>query len=830
MKIALSLLCENPLRKTGLSTTYHEFVARSLRLFDDLSWVVFVGPNQEWHVQDPRVRVVRDFPANDRLTRRLFADHFQVPSVARALGADVMVSTGFVPIRKRLPTVLHVFALHHLDKGNRVGSARQFYRHWAMKRTWPQADLVITNSKCAAAQILEIFPAFHGRLVQAYEGLQHEQFTTGVPPGEIERLQARIGTGPGYFLWLSNFYPYKQGDRLIAAYALLDRETRRRHPLVMAGGDWEGHLEACQRQARAAGVAADIRFLGWVEDALLAPLYRHALAHCLPSREETFGRTVIESMACGTPVIVNDIPIMREVTAGHAIIVPFANAEAVAREMRNLAQDPAARGRLREAGLRRAQDFTFEKFTCERITAIQRLLAEGRSRSLEGRGAEQAGRDDLKRPVFVQLPSPSHGPGVTVPQPAGPSRRMDEEQSFLLSSLAPVLPSTRPLRIIQVFNSYLLPGGEEKSVARIADNLERCGHSVRRFWRESAEWQRPEAPPRWQQAFLMWRNPAVLDELRRLQASQPADLWLLHNVVPVISLDVYRLARELKVPILQWLHNYRPISPSGTLFARRHSLQPEDRWIALREALAGSWNGPLLTAWLALGYARLKRRGDFEAVAAWVAISEETGSIFRRSGWFPDRLHVLRHSWNIQVPEVSGQDKGYYLFLGRMVESKGVRFLVNLWRDPALRERTLIMAGQGPLADTLRQSSPPNVRWVGHVDGSAKRELIAQCRAVLFPCLWAEPLGIVAYEAYEAGKPVLASNLGGLREIVQDGRTGRLLAAGDAAAWREAILGLDAGQARQLGLAGRKWLEENTSPEAWNRQFMAILQRTFGAS
>src|SRR4051794_34838713 len=113
MKLALSILCENPLRKTGLTTTYHEFVSRSLKLFTDVSWVVFVGPNQDWRVNDPRVQVVRDFPANDQLNRRLAADHWDVPAVARDLGANVMISTGFVPIRKLLPTVMHVFSLQH---------------------------------------------------------------------------------------------------------------------------------------------------------------------------------------------------------------------------------------------------------------------------------------------------------------------------------------------------------------------------------------------------------------------------------------------------------------------------------------------------------------------------------------------------------------------------------------------------------------------------------------------------------------------------------------------------------------------------------------------
>jgi len=374
MKIALSLLCENPLRKTGLTTAYYEFVSRSLQLFPEVSWVVFVGPNQEWRVDHPRVEVVRDFPAGDHLKRRLFADHFQVPAAARARGADVMISTGFVPIRRCLPTVMHVFALHHLEKSNRIGQARGLYRRFITKYSWPRADLIITNSKFAVSQILAVFPEFRDRLVQAYEGLQHEQFNPKPVPDEAARLKAEAGLEPGYFLWLSNFYSYKQADRLVAGYALLDQATRRRHPLAMVGAGWENNRANCEEQVRVLGLALDVKFLGWVGDDLLAPLYRQALAHCMPSREETFGRTVIESMACGTPCIVNDIPVMREVTEGHALIVDFNAARPVADAMLRLAHDQPLRAQLCEAGLARAQHFTFEKYTTQRITVIERLL------------------------------------------------------------------------------------------------------------------------------------------------------------------------------------------------------------------------------------------------------------------------------------------------------------------------------------------------------------------------------------------------------------------------------------------------------------------------
>src|SRR5205814_1437614 len=118
----------------------------------------------------------------------------------------------------------------------------------------------------------------------------------------------------------------------------------------------------------------DVDFLGWVGDEWLAPLYRQSLAFCMASREETFGRSVIEAMACGTPCLVNDIPIMHEVTNEHALIVDFKDVSLVAQTLKTLVEDAKLRARLKLHGIERARFFTFEKFTTERIGAIKRLL------------------------------------------------------------------------------------------------------------------------------------------------------------------------------------------------------------------------------------------------------------------------------------------------------------------------------------------------------------------------------------------------------------------------------------------------------------------------
>ncbi len=372
------------------------------------------------------------------------------------------------------------------------------------------------------------------------------------------------------------------------------------------------------------------------------------------------------------------------------------------------------------------------------------------------------------------------------------------------------------MKILQVFNRYLHAGGEENSVDRIARHLELGGHRVERFRRASAEWRGPAAPPRWKQPFLLGNNPHVLHQLLASHQTLQPDIWILHNVIPVVSLGVYRLALEAGVPVVQWLHNYRPLSPSGVGTGASY----------LEETLRGAWRGSRIqTGVLALHYHRMRRRGDFEAVKAWIPVSDAMRQTFEAADWFPDRLATLRHSWDACQDPGSGDADDYFLYLGRLIEEKGVRFLIDLFARPELEHIRLKIAGSGDLEFELRTHSPPNIEWVGFVAGEAKRRLVRGARAILFPSLWREPLSTVAYEAFEQRRPIFASDSGGMREIVEDGVTGRVLAAGDAKAWLAAISGATADQTRVLGEHGREWLMEAVSPERWNQQFLEIIEQ-----
>lgn len=332
-----------------------------------MEWDVFLPHTADWQPMDGvcpiRVKVAC-------LAARLSADHVYVPLIARWRGCKALVTVGFLPSLSSLPVAAHVVTLHHADRANRTGWLRSQYRGLELRKLLDGARLVITNSDVAARELTRMQSSVQDRLLVSPEGVQHELFHTAAAPGEVEAIADRYSLHPGYVLWVSNFYPYKQVDLFLKAYAGLSKAEREQHPVALVGGDWQGSRGRAERLAESLGIAQNVHFLGWVPDEWLAPLYRHAAFHTLASRAETFGRTVVEAMACGTLCVVNEIAIMREVTAGHAIFTDFAATGSATASLRQAFGQTNSNSELRKKGIERARQFSMRRLALERVTAI----------------------------------------------------------------------------------------------------------------------------------------------------------------------------------------------------------------------------------------------------------------------------------------------------------------------------------------------------------------------------------------------------------------------------------------------------------------------------
>jgi glycosyltransferase involved in cell wall biosynthesis len=357
LKLALSTLCENPARRTGLSTLFPEFIVQARRLYPEVSWLVFAGKKDPWNPADPGVELCTDFPSNEAPARRLVADHFHVAPEARRRGASALLTVGFHPLRDAgLPIAMHVFAVHGFRGG---GGMRHAYRRRAVARGLERAALVITNSEWTRSQLgLCAAP-----VIVSPEGIRHDIFRPDGPRG-------MRGIDGDYLLWASNLYPYKRFELILGAYALLGPAVRAKFPLVVVGGDWNGGLDRARSEAVRLGVADHVRFMGWVRDEDLPGLYRGARAHVLSSSEETFGRSVLEAMACGCANVVQDLPVFREVAGGTALYADFADAAGAARILAQACAGAAGIDQLREAGLARSAMFSYERLARERVSGL----------------------------------------------------------------------------------------------------------------------------------------------------------------------------------------------------------------------------------------------------------------------------------------------------------------------------------------------------------------------------------------------------------------------------------------------------------------------------
>jgi len=90
----------------------------------------------------------------------------------------------------------------------------------------------------------------------------------------------------------------------------------------------------------------------------------------LSTSEETFGRCVTEAMACGCPCVLQELPVLREVTDGAALFTDFSDVPAAGAVLESVCSDDALAARLQADGLRRAEAFSFEKLARERMAAI----------------------------------------------------------------------------------------------------------------------------------------------------------------------------------------------------------------------------------------------------------------------------------------------------------------------------------------------------------------------------------------------------------------------------------------------------------------------------
>ena len=185
-----------------------------------------------------------------------------------------------------------------------------------------------------------------------------------------------------------------------------------------------------------------------------------------------------------------------------------------------------------------------------------------------------------------------------------------------------------------------------------------------------------------------------------------------------------------------------------------------------------------------------------------VCISEFVRQDNARHGFPLERMCVVPNG--VEMPTVDPRDGGFVLSLGRLVHTKGLEYLLKAMRSV---DAKLVMAGAGPESERLERligsyGLTNKVELLGRVSEERKSELFASCSIFVMPSLF-ESYGIAAAEAMSFGKAVVATNVGGLPEVVDD--CGILVPPRDPDALGAAISSLlrDEPRRKELGIRAR---------------------------
>jgi glycosyltransferase involved in cell wall biosynthesis len=234
---------------------------------------------------------------------------------------------------------------------------------WSVQR----ATQVIAISQATKDALIEHYHADPARVTVIYHGVS--PLFRPVDSVAIAELQAHYGLHKPYFLYVGTIQPRKNLQRLIAAFRMLAGQVADIELLIVGKRGWL--TEQIEAEARSAGLAERVRFLGFVPDGDLPALLSGATAFVFPSLYEGFGLPVLEAMACGTPVLTANTSALPEVAGDAALLVDPSSSEAIASGLQRLAEDADLRAALRARSLARAAQFTWERCARETLAVLQ---------------------------------------------------------------------------------------------------------------------------------------------------------------------------------------------------------------------------------------------------------------------------------------------------------------------------------------------------------------------------------------------------------------------------------------------------------------------------
>jgi len=406
------------------------------------------------------------------------------------------------------------------------------------------------------------------------------------------------------------------------------------------------------------------------------------------------------------------------------------------------------------------------------------------------------------------------------------------------------------MRVLSVHNLFFVTGGADRCFFEINELLTSKGHEVipfstknlknvhsyyeKYFVREFDFDISARSIKQIRSLLNMMYSFSSKKALRKMIDETHPEVAHLHNIYSRISPSILHVIKKNKIPIVQTMHDFKFVCPNHAMFSNG-SICEACRGGKFYKAFLKkcSHGSAMLSGVLALesywhGWLKLYDK----YIDAFIAPSRFMADKLAENGWDAKRIFVLPNFVRVIDSGVYSEANIDGMFLGSLIEEKGVEVLIRSLAG--LKRGRFRVVGDGYLKETLERNIkniiPVNgcaIEFAGHLNSERLKKEISMSLMVIVPSVCYENSPMAILESFSQGKPVIASRIGGIPEIVKEGETGLLFEAGDSLDLREKILEMlgNRDRAIQMGRNAREWVRVNRSPDNYFKELMSIYNK-----
>ena len=304
--------------------------------------------------------------------RRILWEQFELPKILARERVDLLHAPAYVmPLKSPVPTVVtmhDILAITHPRLCRRLNA---FHYGFTIPRTARRAGRIVASSHATETAILDRLGVAPEKVTVIYPGLD-ETFRPE------QHTRCRLKLPQKYILFVGRIEPKKNVPALLRAFAWLRANRGIEHKLVLVGPEECTDPAAAQHLADPAVRDAIVR-LRYPPRQDLPGIYAGAEVFVFPSLVEGFGFPPLEAMACGTPIVASNIPVLQETLGSAAITVPPDDPKLLALAIHKVLTNAFLRRSLIERGAERARQFNWPD-TARRMVAVYEEVASDSQR------------------------------------------------------------------------------------------------------------------------------------------------------------------------------------------------------------------------------------------------------------------------------------------------------------------------------------------------------------------------------------------------------------------------------------------------------------------